>query len=83
MLSSDRNKLFNIAYGMDNRTRLYIPKRLLLKPVPERTMDRLRMQGKEDTVFVVMNSREYEQLADDLRTLAAFDEALLRKGGNR
>lgn len=81
MTVDDRSKLFNISCELDNRTRLYIPKHVMpFREVPERALDRLRIQDREDTIYVVYSSREVEDIADRLRQLAANDEALLRVG---
>jgi hypothetical protein len=82
MLQQDRNTLYNIAYGLDNETRLWIPKRLLreFRPVSSVQLAKLRMQDKEDSLFVLFESRKLESVADNIRTLVALDEATLSAG---
>jgi hypothetical protein len=77
MVQGDRNKLFNAAYKLDNLTRIWLPKygRDGLKVVSVPKLERLRMQGNIDDLCIVFTETELNELADELRELAANDES--------
>ncbi len=77
MLQTDRNWLFNAAYRLDNLTRLWIPKsdRAKILAVSPEDVERMRIQERTLNLHVLFSEQELADLADQLRNLAANDEA--------
>lgn len=75
MLQSDRNWLFNLAYGLDSHERVVIPKKQLQFPkVDGDDLDKLRIQEKTDKLYVLLSEQEAAELAERLREIAANDD---------
>ncbi len=79
MLQQDRNWLFGEAYRLDNLTRIWLPKGVIAE-VPVRTLERLRIQEKTKGIGVLFTEAQLEQLAENLRKLAADDEDRILNG---
>jgi hypothetical protein len=81
MLQSDRNWLFNMAYGLDILPRVRVPKgsKLPFKEVDPDHLDKLRIQEKTEGLYVLFTEDQLSKLAEELRDLAARDEARVIK----
>jgi hypothetical protein len=72
MLQTDRNWLFNEAYRLDNLTRIWLPKEVIVVPVDR--LEKLRIQEKTAKLGIVFTEAQLAALAESLRNLAANDE---------
>ena len=77
MLQADRTWLFNKAYELDNKSRLWIPKsaHLQFRIIAGDYLDRLRIQERTDCLYTVFSEAELSTLTEEMRTIAANDEA--------
>lgn len=79
MTQADRTRLFNIAYGLDNRPRVKIPKDDKgYRQVAEWELLKARMREDTGQLFILISEDELAKLTEEIRECAANDEARVR-----
>lgn len=82
MLQDQRNWLYNTAYSLDNRDRVRLKPREVaeIKPLTDKAKLKALVQEKTSDLYVLVSHKELENLAEELRQLAANDEDRIVRG---
>jgi DNA-binding transcriptional regulator/RsmH inhibitor MraZ len=75
MLQSGRNRLYNIAYTLDNKERVIIPDKGALHKVPEALVLKRRMQEKTSDLRIIFTEQELAEIAEEIRRIVSEDES--------